>query len=147
MHLRSLDRFNFDSVLLPLNYILMQDGGYSGGFERLRAVCKEKNVACQVIKTLARRPWENERSLATWYEPLQDQPDIDRAVSWALGSQPDIFLITASEVRLLEKILRAADQFDGDKVPADGEMQEMVKAREMSVIFDGSSTISAGKKS
>ncbi|HXX40504.1 MAG TPA: aldo/keto reductase, partial [bacterium] len=34
-HLRSLERFDFDSVLLPYSYILMQDPHYAAMFERV----------------------------------------------------------------------------------------------------------------
>ena len=56
-HLRSLERFDFDTVLLPYSYIVMQDAHYAAAFDRLVAVCSERNVAVQTIKSIARRPW------------------------------------------------------------------------------------------
>src|SRR5436309_1876329 len=58
MHRRSLERFAFDSVLLPYNYMQMQDPHYADRFEALAAVCAERNVALQTIKSLARRRWD-----------------------------------------------------------------------------------------
>ena len=78
MHLRSLERFAFDSVLCPYNHVQMQDPRYAETFDELAAVCQERNVALQTIKSLAYRPWEGrEHTAATWYEPLTEQADID----------------------------------------------------------------------
>jgi aryl-alcohol dehydrogenase-like predicted oxidoreductase len=86
MHRRSLERFAFDSVLCPYNWVQMQDERYADRFEALAAVCAERNVALQTIKSLARRRWDGRAATAaTWYEPLREQPDIDLAVSWVLG--------------------------------------------------------------
>src|SRR4051794_32215781 len=76
MHRRSLERFAFDSVLAPYNYVQMQDPRYAETFEALAAICAERNVALQTIKSLARRRWDGRpRTAATWYEPLRDQAD------------------------------------------------------------------------
>jgi aryl-alcohol dehydrogenase-like predicted oxidoreductase len=110
MHRRSLERFDFDTVLLPYNYTVMQNPYYAENFEALLATCRERNVAVQTIKSIARAPWlGREHTTATWYEPLQDQNDIDRAVAWVL-SRSGIFLITAGDTGLLPKVLEAADR-------------------------------------
>ncbi len=111
MHLRSLERFDFDSVLLPYNYVMMQDPHYAAMFERVVARCRERNVAVQTIKSIARRPWwGRERARATWYQPLEDQRDIDLAVHWVL-SRPGLFLNTVGDIALLPKVLDAASRF------------------------------------
>src|SRR3954465_15849703 len=86
VHRRSLERFPFDSVLLPYNYVQMQDPRYGETFEALAAVCAERRVALQTIKSLASRRWDGRAATAaTWYEPLRDQADIDLAAHWVLG--------------------------------------------------------------
>lgn len=110
-HRRSLERFDFDSVLLPYNYVVMQNPYYATNFEALLALCKERNVAVQTIKSIARAPWMGrEHTTTTWYEPLQDQAEIDSAVHWVL-SRPDVFLNTASDIHLLPKVLDAVRSF------------------------------------
>jgi aryl-alcohol dehydrogenase-like predicted oxidoreductase len=124
MHLRSLERFDFDSVLLPYSYVLMQDTHYASMFERVAAVCRERNVAIQTIKSIAWRPWWGRpRTRATWYEPLEDQHDIDLAVHWVLA-RPGIFLNTVGDTVLLPKVLDAADRFAS--APTDAVMREAV---------------------
>src|SRR6266700_3194018 len=87
-HRRSLQRFDFDSVLLPYNFTTVQSSYYATNFDALQATCKERNAAVQTIKSLAYRPWMGRpRSASTWYEPLEDPADIQQALDWALGRQ------------------------------------------------------------
>jgi aryl-alcohol dehydrogenase-like predicted oxidoreductase len=120
MHRRSLERFAFDSVLAPYNYVQMQDPRYAETFEALAAVCAERKVALQTIKSLARRRWDGRpHTAATWYEPLREQADIDLAVSWVLG-RPEAFLLTTGDVEILPRLLDAAERFTAR--PSDDEM-------------------------
>lgn len=135
MHIRSLERFELDTVLLPYNYMMMQNPIYAADFENLLKLCKDRNVAVQTIKSLARRPWGNRKRIqATWYEPFEDQTDIDRAVHWVLKRE-GIFLNTSSDIYLLPKILDAASRFEIE--PTDEEMQEKATQLGMKPIFDG----------
>jgi len=139
MHLRSLERFEFDTVLLPYNYIMMQDPKYATDFENLLKICNNRNIAVQTIKSLARRPWGNRKRIqATWYEPFEDQTDIDRAVHWILKRE-GIFLNTSSDIHLLPKILDAASRFEIE--PTDEEMKEKASQLGMKPIFDGRSLL------
>ena len=132
-HLRSLERFDFDSVLLPYSYIMMQDPHYAAAFERVAAVCAERNVAVLTIKSIARRPWwGRERTRATWYEPLDEQADIDAAVHWVLA-RPGIFLATVGDIRLLPKVLDAASRFTS--APDDATMREQCARLETLPLF------------
>ncbi len=110
-HLRSLERFDFDTVMLPYSYIMMQDPHYAAVFNRLADVCRERNVGLQTIKSIARRPWWGRaHTCATWYEPFTEQCDIDAAVHWVLA-RPTVFLATAGDISLVPKVLDAADRF------------------------------------
>src|SRR5262249_61740121 len=55
MHRRSLERFPFDSVLVPYNFTMLRTSEYAAELERLLAVCHERGVAVQTIKAVARR--------------------------------------------------------------------------------------------
>ncbi len=133
MHKRSLERFDFDSVLLPYNYLMMQNPQYAADFEALIAVCQERNVALQTIKSIARGTCGDEPpDFNTWYRPLEDQADIDRAVHWVL-SRPGVFLNTVGDMHLLPKVLDAASRLQ--KAPSDEEMREQVARLEMRPAF------------
>lgn len=99
-HRRSLERFDFDSVLLPCNYITLRNPYYAEQFQAILATCQERNVAVQTIKSIAYKPWMGRtHTHSTWYEPLSEQQDIDLAVHWVLG-QPGIFLNTVGDIHL-----------------------------------------------
>ncbi|MCG8589757.1 MAG: aldo/keto reductase [Proteobacteria bacterium] len=124
MHRKSLERFPFDSVLLPYNHSMMRDGDYARDFEALVGECTERGVAVQTIKSIARRRWRDgdAPNRDTWYEPFERQDDIDRATHFAL-SHPGLFVNTASDLRLLPRILDAAARFG--EPPSEGEMAEL----------------------
>ena len=133
MHQRSLERFDFDSVLLPYNYLMMQNPVYRSGFNEVLEICQARNAAVQTIKGITRRPYlSDKRSHATWYEPLTDQASIDKAVHWVLGNE-QVFLNTAGDIGILPKVLSAAARFAGRTPEAD--MQAMVAEWEMAPLF------------
>ncbi len=112
MHKRSLERYDFDSVLLPYNYAMLQNPTYRTDFEAVMEICEARNVAVQTIKSCTRGPWGGkEKTAATWYEPFTEQEEIDRAVQWVL-SRPNVFLNTPGDIHLLPMVLDAAQRFE-----------------------------------
>jgi aryl-alcohol dehydrogenase-like predicted oxidoreductase len=133
MHRRSLERFSFDSVLLPDNYVMMQNPQYAADFEALLAVCAQRGVAVQTIKSITLGPWgEKSRTTTTWYEPLQAQEDIDLAVHWVLGRE-GVFLNTVGDISILPRVLDAATRFRAR--PSDEELQALVSRLSMAPLF------------
>ncbi len=139
MHLKSLERFPFDSVLVPWNFPLSRIDDYGKGFFKLLGLCGERQIAVQTIKSLARRPWSgHDRTADTWYEPLSDESDVVRAVNWCL-SHGSIFLNTVGDVPRLRMVLESASH-PGPR-PNDAEMEAMVTDREMGLIYAGGDMI------
>ena len=132
MHLRSLERFAFDSVLAPCNFTMLAQPEYATDFARLVATCRARGVAVQTIKSVARRRWRAGERRFSWYEPLQDVDAVRRAVHWVLA-QPDLFLNTSSDATLLEVTLAAAAQ--PEPRPSDAEMRDDVRAFDMEPLF------------
>jgi aryl-alcohol dehydrogenase-like predicted oxidoreductase len=133
MHMRSLERFPFDSVLLPYSYVQMRDESYAADFEALAAVCSERGVAMQTIKAISLAPWNGRaQTAATWYEPLREQNDIDLAVHWVLG-RAGVFLNTVGDVAILANVLDAAERFEAR--PPDGELEGLLGRRELVPLF------------
>lgn len=133
MHRRALERFDFDSVLLPFSYVMAQNEKYIGEFWSLAGICQSRNVAVQTIKSIVHRPWgEIAPSRATWYQPLEDQAAVDRAVHWVLGNT-GLFLNSVGDIQVLPKVLGAADRFE--TAPTDEEMQTQMKKLGMQPLF------------
>jgi aryl-alcohol dehydrogenase-like predicted oxidoreductase len=132
-HRRSLDRFDFDSVLLPYNFVTMQLPYYAENFEALVRTCAERKVAVQTIKSIAAKPWlGREQSRTTWYQPLEAQADIDLGVWWVLG-RPGVFMNTAGDIDLLPRVLDAAERFE--KRPTDAEMTALLERSQTEPLF------------
>ena len=133
MHKRSLRRFDFDSVLMPYNYVMHLNERYRGEFEEVVRLCQERRAAVQTIKSIARGPWgTTPPNRNIWYQPLEEQKDIDQAVHWVLG-RGDVFLNTVGDVDLLPKVLDAASRFE--KRPGQEEMEDLVQRNKMSSLF------------
>ncbi len=110
MHLRSLERFPFDSVLLPYSFPMLAQREYAADVEGLLALCRERDVAVQTIKAIARRRWpEGTPRRHSWYEPIRDPAAIRRATSFVLG-RPGLFLNSSSDAGLLRPLLEAASE-------------------------------------
>src|SRR6266568_632148 len=133
---RSLERFDFDAVLLPYNYITIQNPYYAENFNALLSTCQQRNVAVQTIKSIAYKPWMGrQHTRDTWYEPLENQQDIDMAVHWVL-KRPGIFLNTVGDIHVLPKVLDAASRFQpGVPSPTDEQMQAPVERLGMIPLF------------
>lgn len=123
MHLRSLARFDFDTVLFPWNWPLAQDPAYAAAVRSLLYVCDTRNVGVQLIKAFLRAPWgERTPTRATWYEPLSAPVDIGMALGWAWGAGR-VFVNSAGDMDLLPTILAAAAS--SPPQPSDRQMADM----------------------
>ncbi len=134
MHRRSLERFDFDSVLMPWNWFAAHHETYATDFEATARLCEQRNVAVQTIKSIARGPWAAgaTRNHTTWYQPLENEQAIAATVQWVLA-RPRIFLVSVGDVDLLPAVLRAADaEFD---MPSDAVMAEMSERTGLASIF------------
>ena len=133
MHLKALERFDFDTVLLPYSYLMAQNPDYLADFLKLRQVCQARNVAVQTIKSLVHTPWgEHKPDRNTWYRPLEDQAEIHLSIHWVLGHE-GLFVNSAADVHILPRILDAAQRYTS--APSDAEMREQVERLEMRSLF------------
>jgi predicted aldo/keto reductase-like oxidoreductase len=133
MHRETLERADFDTVLFPYNFLLMQNPNYAADVNTLIDYCEKKEIATQAIKAVARGFWgDKPRTHPTWYEPLSDKTAIAKAAHWVLARK-GIFLITLGDMQELPKVLSAAVDFQS--APSDDEMNEMVESQGMEALF------------
>ena len=140
MHLRSLERFDYDSVLLPYNFSLLREhDDYRRDVEQLLALCESRGVAVQTIKSIARRRWLGPRAKGekrqSWYEPLTDPAAIARAVRFVLADAR-LFIDSSSAIGVLRHVLEAADEPRGPE-PSEQELAGDLDALNMTPLFDG----------
>ena len=133
MHYKSLQRFDFDSILLPWNPVMHANARYREDFEVVCKICEERDVAVQTIKSIARGPWATTHpDRNTWYQPLEDPRDIERAVHWVLAS-PRLFLNTVGDLDLLPVVLQAASR--PVAAPDNDAVRSLVESRRMTSLF------------
>lgn len=138
MHRRSLAAFDYDSVLLPVNHVLLANDDYRTEVDGLLATCADRNVAVQTIKSIARRRWapdDSGRHFA-WYEPLDDPAAISRAVRFVLGND-QLFVNSTSDTTKLSLVLEAAAQLRSLPAPTAEDLEADVVAHAMRPLFDG----------
>ncbi|MBK9927556.1 MAG: aldo/keto reductase [Anaerolineales bacterium] len=124
IYLEALRRFDFDSILFPLNFVQMGNPEYRTYAEKLIAECKAKDVGTMIIKTITKAPWgERKHTATTWYEPFDQAEDIQRAVNFAL-SYDVTGLCTVGDTRILPLVLQACKNF---KPMNEAEQQKMIK--------------------
>ncbi|MBI3941827.1 MAG: aldo/keto reductase [Chloroflexi bacterium] len=120
----ALRRFDFDSVLFPINFVLYAHQEYRAAAEKLLQMTQQRDLGVMIIKSIAQMPWgDQERTYRTWYKPFDDQPHIDAGVRFAL-SQPVTGICSAGDVHLLPKVIEAGEKF----VPMPAEEQEALIA-------------------
>jgi predicted aldo/keto reductase-like oxidoreductase len=123
-HLEALRRFDFDTVMFPLNFVLWAIPEYRASVETLLAECARRDVGVHIIKTVAKDPWDGRpKTHTTWYEPFTDQGIIDRAVAFVL-SKPVTTLCSVGDVTVLPRVLEAAERYR----PLDGPAEQALAA-------------------
>ena len=111
-HIEALRRFDFDTVMFPVNASMYKDTQYRTDAEQLISICNEKDVGIQTIKMIARGGGgEGQKDLGTWYDPHRTQKEIDTALWWQL-SQPIHTAPSCGEYKLLKKVLDSAERFN-----------------------------------
>lgn len=134
-HFEALRRFDFDTVMFPLNFVLWADPEYRRDATALLDECARRDVGVHIIKTVAKDPWgDRPRTHATWYEPFTDQGVIDRAVAFVL-SKPVTTLTTVGDVSVLPRVLDAAERFQ--RLTPDAEAALMAEAAQYHTPFVG----------
>jgi aryl-alcohol dehydrogenase-like predicted oxidoreductase len=111
IYLEALKRFDFDSILFPLNFVQMANPKYRKNTEELLEECRKKDVGTMIIKSITKAPWgERAHTATTWYEPFDQLDEIQRAVNFALSYEVT-GLCTAGDTHVLPLVLKACQDF------------------------------------
>jgi predicted aldo/keto reductase-like oxidoreductase len=123
--LEALRRFDFDTVLFPLNFVQMANPEYRKYAEDLIAECKAKDVGTMIIKHITKGPWgEKQHTATTWYEPFEEMDKIQQAVNFALSYEVT-GLCTPGDTRILPLVIKACENF---QTLNQEQMEEMIQS-------------------
>lgn len=131
LFLQAIERFDFDTVMFPLNYGLMGQDAYREDALALIDACNKKDIGRMIIKSVAKGPWnEKPKTHTTWYEPFNTPPYFQEAVNFVL-SQDVTGLCMAGDITVIPMILQACEQFEMMSEDEQAELIEKGKAMEM----------------
>jgi len=110
--IEALRRFDFDSILFPINFVQYANPEYRRNTGELLRICKAKDVGTMIIKSICERPWGEgqEHIYNTWYRPFDDKENIQKAINFVL-SQDVTGICTAGETKVLPFVLEACEKF------------------------------------
>jgi predicted aldo/keto reductase-like oxidoreductase len=123
VHMEALSCFDFDVLLLPVTLGAAAHPHPSNDFRPLLKIAADSDIGITCIKAIAKGRWSGKKRYNTWYEPLDEQEAIDKAVWFALSQEGTTTYSMAGDVRLWPKIIDAAERF---KQLDEEEMQEAV---------------------
>ena len=110
-HTEALRRYPFSTVMTAVNPILYAIPTFRRDWDELVATCQANDVGIHVLKATAKAPWgDRPHTHTTWYEPLTDQGEIDRAVAWALNL-PIATICSSGDSTVFPKIVSAAERY------------------------------------
>jgi aryl-alcohol dehydrogenase-like predicted oxidoreductase len=126
--IEALHRFDFDSVLFPVNFVQFAETDYRIKALELLELCQKNNVGTMLIKSITKAPWgDREHKFDTWYEPFTELEMIQKAVDFAL-SQNATGICTAGDTRLLPLVLKACEKY---KQMSEAEQEKLIENAQM----------------
>jgi predicted aldo/keto reductase-like oxidoreductase len=109
--LRAIEGFDFDTVLLPVNYVLHAHPEPKNDYEPVLSLAKKRNIGVIAIKSVAKGPWPTDQKTSnTWYEPFSTQKEVDKAVRFTL-SQNVTTVASSSDIRIAKMMIEAAERY------------------------------------
>jgi aryl-alcohol dehydrogenase-like predicted oxidoreductase len=132
--LAALDRYDFDSVLIAVNFATWHKNEYPWS---VMDAAKEKGASILALKSMAKQHWTDGHPLREtytkpWYEPLADPEMMELALRWTL-SQPVTAAIPPGEIPLWQEALEIAARFE--PITEDEEEKLRTYAQTLNPIF------------
>jgi predicted aldo/keto reductase-like oxidoreductase len=127
VQIEALNRFDFDTVLTPVNRVLAAHISDFTDFSLLLEVARQKDVGVIAMKAIAKRPWKAMvRMYKTWYEPFDEPVEINRSLQYTL-SQDVVTAALPGDLSLWPIVIEAAERFTHMSVNEQGEVVRQVE--------------------
>jgi predicted aldo/keto reductase-like oxidoreductase len=83
----AMDRYNFDTILFPLNWVLFTQAGFG---PQILKKAQEKNMGILALKSMAKTVWpagerQNHPEPKCWYQPAAFPDEASLGLRWTLG--------------------------------------------------------------
>jgi predicted aldo/keto reductase-like oxidoreductase len=109
--MKAFERFDFDTVLLPVNCVLKAHPRPETDYEPVLNLASKRNVGVIAMKSVAKGPWPTQqKSYNTWYQPFDTQKEVDKAVRFTL-SQKVTTASSSSDMRIARMMIDAAEGY------------------------------------
>jgi predicted aldo/keto reductase-like oxidoreductase len=129
----ALRRFDFDSILFPVNFVQYAIPTYRHESQKLLQMANEKDVGIMAIKYITRGPWGNKpQEYHMWYEPFDEMEKIQQGVNFTL-SQEITGVCTAGDYRILPQSLQACKNFE--RLSQEEQIELIQEARQYEPLF------------
>jgi aryl-alcohol dehydrogenase-like predicted oxidoreductase len=126
--LAALERYDFDSVLFPINFAAWYGNRFGPAvIEKAQA----KGAACLALKMLARQKWPDAEKEKTpfkkcWYQPISDAREAELAVKFTL-SLPVTAAVSPGEEVLMRLAVESALKFEPITKEEEAELKSLAK--------------------
>ncbi len=109
--MRALKSFDFDTVLLPVNYVLHAHPEPKNDYEPVLTLAKKRNLGVIAMKSVVKKSWPtDERTYNCWYQPFDTQKEVDEAL-WFTLSQYVTTAASSSDIRIAKMMIDAAERY------------------------------------
>jgi len=109
--MKALECCDFDTVLLPVNYVLRAHPEPRNNYEPVLSLAKKRNLGVIAMKTAAKGPWPTEkRTYQCWYQPFDTREEVDEAVRFTL-SQYVTTAANCSDIGIAKMMIDAAERY------------------------------------
>jgi aryl-alcohol dehydrogenase-like predicted oxidoreductase len=108
---KALEIFDFDTILIPVTAISLIHPTPENDFRPILKIARDRDIGVIAIKAVAKRRWKTERKYQTWYEPFEDEKDIEMGVHFTLSQEGVTTYPMACDIRLWPKIIKAGERF------------------------------------
>jgi len=132
---KALERFDFDTVLIPVTAISLINPTPDNDFRPVLRIAKDRNIGVIAIKAIARRRWKSQQRYQTWYEPFEDESDVEKAVNFTLSQDGVTTYSMACDIRLWPKIIKAGEKFRKLSEEEQRQVVEYFKSKEGAPLF------------
>ena len=111
IHLKALELYDFDVLLLPINITSIITPDPVNSFKLVLDQAIQKNIGITAIKAIQKGRWKGEQKYSCWYEPFDYQEAITDTIHFTLSQEGVTTYSLAGEIKLWDMMLEAGKSY------------------------------------